>query len=307
MAGIGEFLGKGLNSLYGNDANGDPTRAGMWAQTVGAGYDYYEAQKKAKQDRLDYEDALARQQAITNQQLQLAQRRAAEEQSLRGGIVNRSQMLEQAINQARLAMGELPAVTQNDINQNYQQIRGMYQDDLNETIDRVSSQGFAKAISQGMDRSDRFRDEERDLSRTYASELRKMDQEAYNAAINRVGTNQQTLMDGRKNVYADIGSGYQTGIDNLRDVMPTNAGSAYSNASTSAGDYRSEVGETAEDSMAGEGTARANLGKYGGNMDFLLGKGDYDNPNNTKIAEQQQTINDLQARIDRLGLSNGNK
>ena len=51
-------------------------------------------------------------------------------------------------------------------------------DEYGNVIDRVSSQGFADAIAKGMDRSDRFRDEQRDLSRQSAQELRKIDQES---------------------------------------------------------------------------------------------------------------------------------
>jgi hypothetical protein len=298
--GFGEWLGKGLNSLYGTNANGDPTRAGMWAQTIGAGYDVYEAQKQADRDREAYENALAQQQMIANQQLQVAAQRAAEESALRGGIVSRSQQLEAAINQARAAMGPMPTATQGDINTNYQQIRQMYMDDLNNTIDRVSSQGYADAISKGMDRSDRFRDTQRDLSQEYASQLRKIDQEAYNAAINRVGTNQKTLMEGRENVYSDLGAGYQSGIDNLKSVLPTNAGSVYNNAQTAAQNLRSEMGDTAVDSAGNVGTTQANLDKYMGNMDYMLGKSTYTNPLQKQVDDLKTQVNDLTARNNAL-------
>jgi hypothetical protein len=306
---IGEWLGQAYNSLVGVDANGNPKKSGLWAQTLGAGYDYYQAEEQAKRDRQAYEAQLAAQQAIAQQQAQYAAARAAEETALRGGIVNRSQMLEAAINQARQAMGPLPTATQGDINTNYQQIRDMYRDDLNETIDRVSSQGYADAIAKGMDRSDRFRDTQRDLSREYAGQLRKIDQEAYNAAINRVGANQKTLMEGRENVYSDLGAGYQSGIDNLKSVMPTKADTAYSSAQTAAQDLRKERGETAVDSAAGASSAQSTIAnKYFPNLDYMLGgKSPYVDPNAAKLAKLQEENRDLQNRIDRLGLSNGGK
>jgi hypothetical protein len=305
----GEWLGQAYNGLAGTDAQGNPTKAGLWAQTIGAGYDYWQAEERSKKDRQAYEAQLAAQQAIAQQQAQYAAARAAEETALRTGIVNRSQMLEAAINQARSAMGPLPTATQGDINTNYQQIRQMYMDDLNSTIDRVSSQGYADAISKGMDRSDRFRDTQRDLSQEYASQLRKIDQEAYNAAINRVGTNQKTLMEGRQNVYSDLGAGYQSGIDNLKSVMPTKADSAYNTAQTAAQDLRKERGDTAVDSAAGASSAQSTLAnKYFPNLDYMLGNTQsYNNPNAKKIADLEQTNKDLQDRLDRLGLSNGGK
>lgn len=296
---IGEFLGKMYNSYLGTDENGDPSRRGMFAQSLGAGYDYLNARKQAKIDEQNAARAMAQQQAIAQQQLAMAQRRAAEEQQIRSGIVNRSQQLEAAINQARAAMGNFTPASQADINTNYQQIRQMMMDDLNSTIDRVSSQGYADAIAKGMDRSDQFRDSQRDLSKEYADQLRKIDQEAYNAAINRVQQNQETLSSGRDMAYKDVGASLQTGIDNLRNAMPTTATSAYGNAMSSARNIGSDYSSMATDSQAALGTMQANLNKkYAGNIGFMLGRDDtYTPPVNEELEAANQRIAALEAQL----------
>lgn len=296
---IGEFLGKMYNSYLGTDENGDPSRRGMFAQSLGAGYDYLKARKQAQIDEQNAAQAMAQQQAIAQQQLAMAQRRAAEEQQIRSGIVNRSQQLEAAINQARAAMGNFTPASQADINTNYQQIRQMMMGDLNSTIDRVSSQGYADAIAKGMDRSDRFRDKQRDLSKEYADQLRKIDQEAYNAAINRVQQNQETLSAGRDMAYKDAGASLQTGIDNLRNAMPTTATSAYGNAMSSARNIGSDYSTMATDSQKALGTMQANLNKkYAGNIGYMLGRDDtYTPPVNEELEAANRRIAALEALV----------
>ena len=183
--GFGDIFAKGLSSLYGPTSTGDPSRAGMAIQTGGKIFDYYQTNKQLEQDEERLRREQAQQRAIMAEQLDMARRRAGEESGIRQGIVSRTQQLEQALNQARAAMGQAPVATQADINQNYQQISDMMRDDYYKTMDRVSSQGFADAIAKGMDRSDRFRDTQRELGEASAEQLRKIDQEAYNAAISR--------------------------------------------------------------------------------------------------------------------------
>lgn len=296
---IGEFLGKMYNSYLGTDENGDPSRRGMFAQSLGAGYDYLGARKQAEIDEQNAAQAMAQQQAIAQQQLAMAQRRAAEEQQIRSGIVNRSQQLEGAINQARAAMGNFTPASQADINTNYQQIRGMMRDDLNSTIDRVSSQGFADAIAKGMDRSDKFRDDQRDLSKQYADQFRKIDQEAYNAAIARTRENQELLSAGRDMAYKDAGASLQTGIDNLRNAMPTTATSAYGNAMSSARNIGSDYSNMATDSQKALGTMQAGLDKkYAGNIGYMLGRDDnYTPPVNEELRAANERIAALEAQV----------
>lgn len=296
---FGEFLGKMYNSYLGPDENGDPSRRGLFAQSLGAGYDYLQARKQTEEDEQLADRAMAQRQAISQQQLAIAQQRAAEEAAIRGGIVNRSQMLEQAINQARSAMGQFNPATQGDINTNYQQIRDMMVGDLESTIDRVSSQGYADAISKGMDRSDRFRDEKRDLSKEYADQLRKIDQEAYNAAINRTQSNQNLLSSGRDLAYKDIGAGYQTTIDNLKGAMPTTAASSYGNAMSSARDIGSDLSARATDSQKASGTMQAGLDKkYAGNIGFMLGRDDnYTSNTQTELDAANDRIAALEAQL----------
>jgi len=302
---IGEFLGRLYNGYMGTDEDGNPSRQGMLAQGAGATFDYLNSRKQSEIDEQNAARALQQTQAIAQAQLNMAQQRAAEENAIRSGIVNRSQLLEQAINQARASLGPIPVASQQDINTNYNQIRDVMQGDLNKTIDRVSSQGFADAIARGMDRSDQFRDQQRDLSIGYADQLRKIDQEAYNAAINRTQQNQETLSAGRDIAYKEAGAGYQSAIDNLRGIMPTNAQSALNQAGTSQDRISSDLQALATDSQKASGTLQANLAeKYGGNLGYMLGKSDnYTNASAKKLAELEQQNADLNKRLKNAGIT----
>ena len=109
MAKFGDIFARGLSSIYGTTPSGDPSRAALGIQTGGRIFDYYQTQKQLERD----EELLRREQAaqrrIMAEQLDMARRRAGEESSIRQGIVSRTQQLEQALNQARAAMGQAPS------------------------------------------------------------------------------------------------------------------------------------------------------------------------------------------------------
>ena len=300
--GFGDIFARGLSSIYGTTPSGDPTRAGMAIQTGGKIFDYYQTQKQLERD----EELLRREQAaqrrIMAEQLDMARRRAGEESSIRQGIVSRTQQLEQALNQARAAMGQAPIATQDDINQNYQQIRDTMRNDYFDTLDRVSSQGFADAIAKGMDRSDRFRDEQRDLSRQSAQELRKIDQEAYNAAISRLASNIDTIQKGRTNRLKEIGDVYGGGIDYLKSVMPTNAGTLMQNVRKGQDALTKSASTNLADSQKVAGTYQQRLEEnVSPNLGYMLGTNNtYNNPQTKTIEEQKQKISDLEKRIKAL-------
>ena len=301
--GFGDIFARGLSSIYGTTPSGDPTRAGMAIQTGGKIFDYYQTQKQLERD----EELLRREQAaqrrIMAEQLDMARRRAGEESSIRQGIVSRTQQLEQALNQARAAMGQAPIATQDDINQNYQQIRDTMRGDYFDTLDRVSSQGFADAIAKGMDRSDRFRDTQRELGETSAEELRKIDQEAYNAAISRLGSNLDVLYKGRGNRLSEIEDTMGAGISGLQSAMPTNAGTLYGSAQTQQNTVTQGAQRNFTDSSDTLGTIAGNIGKnVAPNIGYMLGKTpNYTNSSQAEIERLENEISDLKRRNRNLG------
>lgn len=298
---FGDTFAKGLASLYPGE-DGDPSRAGMAIQTGGKIFDYYQATQQQKRD----EEILRREQAKKRQlmaeQLDMARRRAGEETGIRQGIVSRTQQLEQALAQARAAMGAAPTVSQDDINQNYEQISQTMRDDYFDTIDRVSSQGFADAIAKGMDRSDRFRDTQRELGQESAEQLRKIDQEAYNAAISRTQSNLDTLYSGRGKRLSEIEDTMGAGISGLQSAMPTNSGTLYNNANTMQDTSTKSAQTNLTDTQGVVGTSLAGLNKdVAPNLGYMLGKTDnYTNSNQSKIESLEQEIKDLQRRNNRL-------
>ena len=297
--GFGDIFAKGLSSLYGPTSTGDPSRAGMAIQTGGKIFDYYQTNKQLEQDEERLRREQAQQRAIMAEQLDMARRRAGEESSIRQGIVSRTQQLEQALNQARAAMGQAPVATQDDINQNYQQISDMMRDDYYKTMDRVSSQGFADAIAKGMDRSDRFRDTQRELGEASAEQLRKIDQEAYNAAISRTQSNLDTLYSGRDKRLGEIEDVMGAGISGLQSAMPTNAGTLYGNAQTQQNTLTTGAQANVTDSSKALGTIAGDLSKnVAPNLGYMLNRPGttYNNPDAAKIQDLEDEIRDLQRR-----------
>lgn len=302
--GFGDIFAKGLSSLYGPTSTGDPSRAGMAIQTGGKIFDYYQTNKQLEQDEERLRREQAQQRAIMAEQLDMARRRAGEESSIRQGIVSRTQQLEQALNQARAAMGQAPVATQDDINQNYQQISDMMRDDYYKTMDRVSSQGFADAIAKGMDRSDRFRDTQRELGEASAEQLRKIDQEAYNAAISRTQSNLDTLYSGRDKRLGEIEDVMGAGISNLQSAMPTNAGTLFNNAQTNQNTLTTGAQANVTDSSKALGTIAGDLSKnVAPNLGYMLNRPGttYTNPDSARIQDLEDQIRDLQRRNRNLG------
>lgn len=308
--GFGDIFAKGLSSLYGPTSTGDPSRAGMAIQTGGKIFDYYQTNKQLEQDEERLRREQAQQRAIMAEQLDMARRRAGEESSIRQGIVSRTQQLEQALNQARAAMGQAPVATQDDINRNYQQISDMMRDDYYKTMDRVSSQGFADAIAKGMDRSDRFRDTQRELGEASAEQLRKIDQEAYNAAISRTQSNLDTLYSGRDKRLGEIEDVMGAGISRLQGAMPTNAGSLYNTAQTNQNTLTTGAQANVTDSSKALGTIAGDLSKnVAPNLGYMLNRPGttYTNPDAARIQDLEDEIRDLQRSNNRLrGRSNNN-
>ena len=302
MAKFGDVFSRGLASFYGPTASGDPSRAALGIQTGGRIFDYYQTQKQLERDEEILRREQAAQRRIMAEQLDMARRRAGEETSLRQGIVSRTQQLEQALNQAREAMGQAPVATQDDITRNYEQIRGTMRDDYFDTLDRVSSQGFADAIAKGMDRSDRFRDTQRELGETSAEELRKIDQEAYNAAISRLGSNLDVLYQGRDKRLGEIEDTMGAGISRLQSAMPTNAGTLYGNAQTQQNTVTQGAQTNFTDSSDALGTIAGNIGKnVAPNIGYMLGKTpNYTNSNQAEIERLENEIRDLQRSNNRL-------
>ena len=299
MAKFGDVFSRGLASFYGPTASGDPSRAALGIQTGGRIFDYYQTQKQLERDEEILRREQAAQRRIMAEQLDMARRRAGEETSLRQGIVSRTQQLEQALNQAREAMGQAPVATQDDITRNYEQIRGTMRDDYFDTLDRVSSQGFADAIAKGMDRSDRFRDTQRELGETSAEELRKIDQEAYNAAISRLGSNLDVLYKGRENRLGEIEDVMGAGISNLQSAMPTNAGTLYGSAQSSQDSRVTGAQTNVTDTNKVAGEQLAGLGKdVAPNLSYMLGRpgSAYTNPDGQKIKDLEDEIKDLRRR-----------
>jgi len=162
----GDTLGKFAGSFF------EPgSQAAAFSSFLGNVYDIGDSYFQNRKDQQRADAALRLQAQVAQEQMNMAAQSARDERAIRQRILDRVAMLDQDLLSQRAKLGERVGVNAGDIYNNYQTFRTQIMDDYNDTIDRISSQGFADAISRGMDRSTQFEESQADLARKAASEL----------------------------------------------------------------------------------------------------------------------------------------
>lgn len=299
-------LGKMYNNYKGTDKNGNPTAAGMRAQAFGTMLDYYQSSKEARKAEEEARKQLAIQQRLNEQYAQLAARRAEEESQIRESIVQRTAMMNNALAQAQAAMGPRYFAKPEDIQQNYDQIRDVMYRNVDRAQANESSTGFSDAITRGMDRSKAFRKEQDARVAKYADLYNQADQEAYNAAIGRVGAYGDTLNAGRQANLDEIKSLYNPGLTALQNTMPTTGGTMLDNAYTNQSSLRSLADTSASNANQVAGRQMGTIDDtFSRNLGYMLGRTpNYTPTKNDEVESLKKQIADLQRRNNALTGSN---
>jgi hypothetical protein len=263
------------------------SQAGAFSNFMGNLYDLGDSylQNSKDQEAADAANRLNAQ--VAKQQMEMAAQSAADERLLRQRILDRSAQLDKELMAQRAKLGDRVGVNAGDVYNNYQSFRSQIMDDYNDTVANISSQGFADAISRGMDRSTQQDYREAKLARTAAAELPKLDQAAFDQAIQRSQSYADTLNYGREASLKEVSDMYNTVINAEAKAMPTNAQGALANAAATSASFATSANNLAEDSQDYMGTALGNFNeKMAGNTGFALtGKGSFVDPTQSQQAK----------------------
>lgn len=243
---------------------------------LGNVYDIGDSYFRNRRDQEMADAALRMQAQVANQQMQDAAQRASDERQVRQRILDRAAQLDRELVEMRNRLGDRANVSSGDIYNNYQTFRTQIMDDYNQTVDRISSQGYADAIRRGMDRSTQYTDDQAELARKAASELPKLDQAAFDAAIARSKSYADTLNYGREAGLKEATDMYNA-VSNLEAKAMPNAANAMSNAFSTSNTFSNMLANRASDSQDYMGNALANFNeKIAPNARYALtGEGNF--------------------------------
>ena len=252
---------------------GPQSQGAAFANFVGGGFDLADSYYQNKKDQQMADASLRLQAQVAQQQLNLAAQDASDERQIRERILARAAQLDQSLLQEKAKLGPRVGVEAGDIYNNYQTLRTQIMGDYNDTVDRISSQGFADAISRGMDRSTQYTDSQSKLARIAAQELPKMEQAAFDTAIARSKGYADTLNYGRDASMKEVNDMYTSVANMEAKAMPNNVAASYANASSTANTFSNSLANRAADSQDYMGNALANFDqKVAPNVAYGLGK-----------------------------------
>lgn len=207
---------------------------------LGGLYDIGDSYFQNRKDQQVAEDQLRLQQQLGNAQMKLAADNAAEQAQLRQRILDRAAELDKQLKGAAAKLGPRVQVSATDVANNYATFRDQIMNDYQKTINNIASKGFADQIARGMDASTQMDDRQAELARKAASELPKLDQSAFDAAIRRsqdyatsLNSQRQGVFDELANVYGSAAN-YEKGLITGTDMSYLNT--AYGNQANTAAD-----------------------------------------------------------------------
>lgn len=285
----GDALGATIGSFF-----EDGSRGQALSSFMGNIYDIGDSYFRNRRDQQMADASLRLQAQVAQQQMNNAAQQAADERQLRQRMLDRAAQLDQELMSARAKLGDRAGVNAGDIYNNYQSFRTQIMDDYNQTVDRISSQGYADAIRRGMDRSTQYTDSQADLARKAAGELPKLDQAAFDAAINRSKAYADSLNYGRDSTLKEVNDMYSAVANLEAKAMPNNAAGALANAYTSSSNFAATQGNRAADSQDYMGAALGNFReKVAPNARYALtGEGSFFNPTQSEQAKELQRYKD---------------
>lgn len=284
---FGEAIATALGSFYepGSQSAALASTIGGVAD-VGLGlFQYISANNRAK-------EAAATQQALVNNQVGLANAQYADEKAIRNRVLDRTASLDGALKATLANLGPRVGVNTNDIRNNYDYLYAQAMDDYNRSLDRISSQGFADAIRRGMDRSTQMTDERRELADAAATNIPKIQQAAFDAAIARSTQYADAANYGRDATLNEIDSVYSRPISYETSLVSQNAPGILNSAVGNSGTLATNAANAAADSQTYLGDA---VGRFtetiAPNVGYALtGRGSFVDPSTSRIADLEAEV-----------------
>tara|TARA_R110000822_G_scaffold16704_14_gene56635 strand:- start:775 stop:1626 length:852 start_codon:yes stop_codon:yes gene_type:complete len=268
----GDTLGKMAGSYFGAGSQG-----AAFSSFLGNSYDIADSYYQNKKDQAKSDAAQRLQAQLAQQQMNLALQDASDAKDIQGRILDRSAQLDKELQQTRAKLGPRVGVNAGDLYNNYNTFKSQIMGDYNDTVDRISSQGFADAISRGMDRSTQYDASQQKLARVAAAEMPKLNQAAYDQALSTSTNYADALNYGRDASFKEVNDLYTSVVDMEARAMPLNAQAALSNAASSANTFATNTYNNAADTYSYMGNALGNFDeKVAPNTAYaLLGKGNF--------------------------------
>lgn len=291
---FGDLIGNVVGAISGPESRGaaigSAIGGGLDLAMSGIGMLNAGADARAERERLAQ---------LTEAQLQMTQQRYADERAIRDRVLNRAAQLDGALKAAAERMGSRVGVSPDDVFRNYQTFRTQLMDDYNDVLDRVSSQGFADAAARGMDRSTQMDAARADLAARAADYLPKLDQSAWDAAINRSRGYADTLNYGRGATLDEIGAIYGGAADLERGLVTSQAPGMMQNSIANQGTLAGNAAQRAADAQSGFGTTLANFNQtVAPNLGYALtGEGGYTQPRDDRITELEEEVSTLRRAL----------
>ena len=269
---FGDVLGKMAGSFFDEGSRGQALSSFM-----GNIYDIGDSYFRNRRDQEMADAALRMQAQVAQQQMNNAATAAQDERAVRQRMLDRAAQLDRELQIAQNKLGARADVDAGDIYNNYQTFRTQIMDDYNDTLDRISSQGYADAIRRGMDRSTQMDDERATLARKAAEELPKLDQAAFDAAIQRSQSYADSLNYGRDATLKEVNDMYNAVANMEAKAMPSNTAAAMNAAYQSSNSFSNNLTDRAVGSQDYMGNALANFSeKIAPNARYALtGEGNF--------------------------------
>ncbi len=170
-----------------------------------------EADKESKTAKNEYYAALARQKQLAELAASTAAQRAQFESILKSNIMSQTGTMGATLRKAQSEMGAMPQYNQGRINADYQATKSTMMNDFNDMLRLVESQGRSSDIDRlGGAGSTAVADTRlNSLVKRFQPELQKIDDAAYDSALNRATTQNNLINQNRQNTLNEIGSLYE--------------------------------------------------------------------------------------------------
>lgn len=166
-----------------------------------------QSEQQAREGRSMDMANLQQQMQMAQTQMALASRQAATEEAMRNRILEQTSNLGARIQSAYQSLGPAYVPTQEEINANYGALRETAFRDIDRTVDRVVSAGYADDIARGRDTMPTLqRDIRRDNVDRFSDIYSQADQASFDAAVGRVGAVANTINAGRSNAMGELES-----------------------------------------------------------------------------------------------------
>lgn len=217
------LLTAGASFFDEDDSTGDFLRFG--SGLLGA----VSAERNAREGNALARASLAQRQALAQAQLGMAREEIARDRAAQNRLYGMAGEIGRSMSSAYEALGPAYVPNQADVQENYRQLRDQAFRDVDRTVDRVVSSGYAEDIARGRDG---MRTLQRDIRseniRRFSEAYQDADQSAFDAALARTGGLAEMTASGRAAALREYGTVTSAQFDAERAIR-TNNGSALAN------------------------------------------------------------------------------